>query len=140
MPDAVGEQPAQSPGESCRNEEVADAKRELAFGIEERQVYRHTGEKTALQRTEDQSRRYQPAIRLSDALQRGHNPPACGDECDPTARAEFLEDQVRRQLGEDVGDKEDGDGDLIAGAGQGEVRNQAIEARVAYVDAVEEGL
>lgn len=53
---------------------------------------------------------------------------------------QLLQDKVRGQFGQDIGHEEDRDGDLEARAGQLELAFQTVEARVADVDAVEEGL
>lgn len=112
MPNAIRQQSPQRTRNRRAHEQIAHTQRELMLGVEESQVDVQTGEEAGLDGAEEQTAREQRAVRVDEARQRGDEAPGRGDEGDPAAGREDLEDEVGGDLEEEVGDEEDGDGDL----------------------------
>ncbi|ODA76191.1 hypothetical protein RJ55_08475 [Drechmeria coniospora] len=133
--DAVGEEAAQGAGDGGADEEVADAQRELVLGVEKGQVEGEAGEEAGLDDAEQKPAGDEAGVRLDEPGEGGDDAPGDGDEGDPAARGEALEDEVRRHLEGEVGDEEDRHGHLELRRRQAEVGLEPVQARVADVDA-----
>lgn len=134
--DAVGEQAAEGAGDGGADEEVADAQGELVLCVEEGQVDVEAREQASLDDAEEQAAGDEGAVGVDEAGEGGDDPPRHGDEGDPAARGEELEDEVGGDLEEEVGHEEQRDGDLELGGREAEVLLELVEPRVADVDAV----
>lgn len=121
MPNAIRQQTPQRTRNRGTHKQVPHTQRELMFRVEESQVDVETGEEAGLDGAEEQTAREQRAVRVDEARQRGDEAPGGGDEGDPAAGREDLEDEVGGNLEEEVGDEEDGDGDLELLRGEAEV-------------------
>lgn len=136
--DAVGQQPAQRARDGGAHEQVADPQGQLVLGVEEGEVDVEAREQTRLEGAQKQPAGEQARVRLDQPHAGGDDAPADGDEGDPAARREELEYEVRRHLKEEVGDEEDRHRHLELRGGEAKVRLEAVQARVADVDAVQE--
>jgi hypothetical protein len=134
MADCEGEEAAAGAGQRGADEEVPDTECELALRVEEGQVDGHAGEQAAFHGAQEEPAYHQPGEVLHDARQSGDDAPGHRDEGDPARGGELLEDQVGWQFAEDVGDEEDGDGDLELVAVEAEVGFQGVEPGIADVD------
>lgn len=106
------QQTTQATCNSSRDEEVSDPERELMLGVEKGEVDVETRKEAGLESAEEQTARKQGSVRVDEARQGGDDTPAHRDEGEPTAGGKPLQDEIRRDLEREVGDEQDGDGDL----------------------------
>ena len=104
------------------------------LGVEKCEVDVEPGEEAGLDDAKEQAHGNETAVGFDKASHGGDDAPGDGDEGDPAARGEELEDQVGGHLEDEVGDEEDGYADLELAGGEAEILLEAIEAGVANVD------
>ena len=97
------------------------------------------GEHGALKDAEEEARGQQAGVVLHQALGDADEPEADAARAEPDARGEALEQHVGGDLEHDVGHEEDGQGRVVVEPGHAEVGLEPKGARVANVDAVQEG-
>lgn len=132
--DTISQQAAKSSSDSGADEKVANTQGQLVLGVEEGEVDVETGEQAGLEDAEQQATGNQAAVGRGQAGHGGNDAPAQGDDGDPAARGEALEDQVGGNLEDEVGDEEDGDDNLELRGGQTKVFLEAVETGITNVD------
>ena len=135
MAQPEAQEAADGAGQGGRHEEVPDPQGQLVLGVEESQVDVHAGKETGLDGAEEEAAGHEGAVALDEAGAGGDDAPRGDDEGEPSAGGELLEDEVGGDLEEDVGDEEDGDGDLVLVALEVDVCLEVVEASITNVDA-----
>lgn len=134
MPNPIRKQSTQRTRNRSTDEQIPNTQRELVLSVEEGEVDVQAGEEAGFYSAEEETACEECAVGINEAGERSDEAPCCGDEGDPAAGGEEFEDQVGGDLEEEVGDEEDGDGDLELLGGEVEVCLEVVEAGVANVD------
>lgn len=92
VPNPIRQESTQRTRDGSADEEIPDAQRQLVLGVEEGEVDVEAGEETGLDGAQEQTACEECAVRVDQAGERRDQTPGEGDEGDPAARGEELED------------------------------------------------
>lgn len=142
--DARGEETAKGAGDGDGGGEDGHAGGALLGFVPEAEVHHDTGEETGLGEAEHDADGEETAVGCAGGGADGDDAPGDHDAGDPLGGGEVLKHDVGGELHEDVGDEEEGDGDVVALAGEVEHGDDVVfglvvveSAGVAEVDSVE---
>ena len=92
--DSVCEKATETTSERGGNEEIADTKGKLFFGVKQSEINGKAWKKSALNCPKEQATRDKRAVRIAETGQGSDDAPRGGDEGDPTRWAQFLDYEV----------------------------------------------
>ncbi|KAM5449598.1 hypothetical protein MaudCBS49596_004719 [Microsporum audouinii] len=136
-------QPVQDPRRDQAAERAADegagvedahAQRQLPPRVPFRQVEEHAREEGGLDEPEQEPAGHHLRVRLHERGERRHGPPGDGEAAQvERGAAHVVEQQVGRDLHQDVGDEEDGEAGLVLRANQPEILLQPLQSSSSVV-------
>lgn len=105
--------------------------------VEQREIDCQSGEEACFQGAEEETTCEERGVGVDKAGEGGDDAPCYGDEGEPASRGEEFEDQVRGNLEEEVGNEENGYGDLELLGAEAKVFLEVVEAGIADIDPVD---
>jgi hypothetical protein len=118
--------------------EQTTAQQHLPPSIEESQVNDNTSQNAALKQAKKRTAHHQSGKTLREAHERANQAPHCDESGKVDACAEALDKPVGRDIGDDIGDVENQQGDVVLRALEAELGGEAGDVGIADVGAVDE--